>query len=106
MEGMVGTSLKFRLYGFKSTSMSRDVAEAFMYENQAKGLEKTLYVIKWQGLYDCLNTDFISEYPDEQEVILNDGLSFDVESVQRGQKNLNGELINIVTLNYNMSLCE
>ena len=43
-----------------------------------------MFLIKWQGLYDCLNVDFVSEYPDEQEVVLNDGLSFYVENVQYG----------------------
>ena len=68
------------LTGFISTSLDKAAAESFAWSNNQSGHEKTLFEImfkSWRGYYVM----DMSAYPEEEEVLLQDGTKFEVMSV-------------------------
>jgi len=84
------------LTGFISTSLKRDAAEAFVWANQDSGHEATLFEIMFKKRYDYYVMD-MSAFADEDEVLLYDGLKFEVMSVQK-IKDKQGKPLNFVVL--------
>ena len=68
------------LTGFISTSMKKDAAESFVWDNKDTGHEATLFEIKFKN-YKYYYVMDMSAFADEQEVLLQDGLKFRVLSV-------------------------
>ena len=66
--------------GFISTSMNKALAETFAWSNEDSGHVATLFEIQWKSNEDYYIMD-ISAFPDEKEVLLMDGTTFEVISV-------------------------
>ena len=69
-----------RLFGYTSTSLSKNEAEGFAWKNQHSGHNKVLFHIKLKrtNCYYFLNA---GAYDHEQEVLLFDGVTLSVWSV-------------------------
>jgi hypothetical protein len=71
------------MYGFISTSTSVSSAVSFANPDISSGKHATVYHIKWKsGLVNCWYFDY-SAYPDEKEVLICDGKTFKVLSVNK-----------------------
>ena len=66
--------------GFISTSMDRAQAEGFVWANPQLHKEQTLFEIHWKSYVNYYSMD-MSDFPDEKEIILYDGLRFEVKSI-------------------------
>ena len=75
------------LFGFTSTSLDRDAAESYSRKDFSNGKKPVLYVFKWAlpvGYYAMT----MSPYSEEQEILLFDGLTFKVNSVEEDKHGL------------------
>ena len=72
------------LKGFSSASMNRDIAIKFALEDVRDAQKPVLLQIDWRGIEDHfrLNSNQFSAYPNEEEILLNDGLSMKVIDIQ------------------------
>ena len=84
------------LTGFISTSLDRAQAETFAWSNQDTGHEATLFEIMWKCEAGYYVMD-MSAFPEEKEVLLYDGMKFEVMSVDQ-IKDKNGKTLNLVVL--------
>ena len=68
------------MFGYTSTSLNKDIAENFAWENEKTGQKKVIFHIKWNSLnyHYFLNA---GAYDYENEVLLVDGVELIVESV-------------------------
>ena len=90
--------------GFISTSLDRKQAEGFAWSNPDTGHEATLFEIMWK--HNCLYYVMdMSAYPDEQEILLYDGCSFEVISVDK-IKDQNGQPLNHIVLKHEEDECD
>lgn len=69
------------LFGYVSTSLDRSAAEGFAYKDPATGKTPVLYIFKWARGSDYYLMD-MGAFRHEQEVLLCDGLTFEVLSVK------------------------
>ena len=92
----IGTSNKVVLTGFISTSMDRSAAESFVWFNKDTGHEPTLFEIRYKNWANYYVMD-MSAFADEQEVLLWDGMKFEVVSVDK-IKDKNGAPLNYIVL--------
>ena len=70
-----------QLFGYTSTSIDKEAATKFAWENEKTGHQKVLFQIKWEctGSHFFLNA---GAYDEEQEVLLMDGVELFVHSVE------------------------
>ena len=69
------------IHGYLSTSLLRDLAESFAYNDPATHKKAVLYKINWKSAYYYFYMD-MGSFKHEQEVLLFDGLEFEVVSVE------------------------
>ena len=84
------------LTGFISTSMDKSLAETFVWSNKDSGHVKTLFHILWKEKEGYYVMD-MSSFPEEKEVLLYDGSTYEVISVDQ-TKDKKGETMNVVVL--------
>ena len=82
--------------GFISTSMDREQAEGFVWANPQLHKEQTLYEINWKSGRTYYSMD-MSDFPDEKEIILFDGLRYEVKSIDQ-TVGRNGQPLHVVVL--------
>ena len=84
------------LHGYISTSLKRNEAEKFAWENAESGHQRVLFYIKWDNVYDhyYLNA---GAYDHEEEILLLDGAECIVEKVEAA-KDQNGKEITLITM--------
>ena len=92
----IGTDNTVALTGFISTSMDRSAAESFVWFNKDTGHEATLFEIRFKNTLNYYVMD-MSAFADEQEVLLQDGLKFDVLSVDK-VADKQGKTLNFIVL--------
>ena len=70
---MLAKGKEIHLFGYTSTSLYKDVALKFAWQNQHSGHHKVLFHIKWNDscFYYYLNA---GAYDHEKEVLLKDGV--------------------------------
>jgi hypothetical protein len=79
----IGDPDTLAMYGFISTSTSCESAVSFANPDPSQDKQAVLYHIKWtKGLVACWYLDD-SAYPDEKEVLIMDGMTFQVLSVKK-----------------------
>ena len=88
-----------RLHGFTSCSLKKSNALSFAWENPQTGHSKVLFHIKWNRRIDAYFLDS-GAYDFEEEVLLRDGTSLYVESVQKVNNEKGKLLYTLITLNY------
>ena len=81
--------------------MNRSSAQKFAWSNEKSGHEATLFEIEWKSTKGYYLMD-MSAFPDEKEVLLQDGSKFEVISVET-TKDQNNKILNIVVLKCNSS---
>ena len=88
-----------RLFGYTSTSLSKDQAMGFAWENKHSGHHKVLFHIKWNG---AENHYFLNAgaFDHEQEILLKDGLKIDVISIEDAKDEEGNKLYTLITLKY------
>ena len=86
------------LTGFVSTSFDRLAAEEFTWSNPNTGHESTLFKIMWKSKLAYYVMD-MSALPQEKEILLNDGVKFEVISVEKTVDQY-GSPINLITLKH------
>ena len=94
---MLAKGKKIRLFGYTSTSLDKDAALKFAWQNQHSGHHKVLFHIKWNcplGYY-YLNA---GAYDHEKEVLLVDGVDLTVESVEEVLDTNGKKLHTLITL--------
>lgn len=69
-----------RLFGYTSTSLSKNTAEGYAWENQDTGHHKVLFHIKWSIGFWHYFLD-AGAYDFEEEILLVDGAQLTVSSV-------------------------
>ena len=70
-----------RLFGYTSTSLSKNSALGFAWEDQHTGHSKVLFNVKWSGTVDHYYLDG-GAYDHEKEVLLLDGTNVTVLAVE------------------------
>lgn len=88
-ENEYGIEEGIQLFGYTSTSLEKDTAMKFAWENSTTGHQKVIFKIKWQsdsGNY-FLNA---GAFDQEREVLLMDGTRLFVEEIEE-IKNENGQ---------------
>jgi len=95
-----GEPARLSLYGFSSCTTSEDIAVSYANSDASKGLEATLYNIHWKLGTDCCSLLDNSKYPEEKEVLITDGMVFQVLSVER--KFHKGKHLVIISLEANV----
>ena len=76
------TSGQITSSGFISTSMDKATSESFAWFNEQSKHEATVFEIMFKSRYQYYVMD-MSAFPEENEVLLYDGLKFEVISVQK-----------------------
>jgi hypothetical protein len=76
--------------------MNRSAAEEFAWSNSKTGHTATLFQIMWNRTIDYYVMD-MSAFPDEKEVLIVDGMEFEVLSIEKTTKS-NNEPLNIIVL--------
>ena len=80
---MLAKGKDIQLFGYTSTSVDKNLALTFAWQNQHSGHHKVLFHIKWKSPngfhYYYLNA---GAYDHEKEVLLKDGVVLTVESVE------------------------
>lgn len=79
---MYKVGAKVNLVGYTSTSKFYDIAYNFAFENKRDGMLPVIFEIDFQssiGLFEM--TDDISAYPGEFEVLVQDGLVYEILAV-------------------------
>ena len=94
--GKTGFFDKVTITGYISTSLDRLAAEEFTWSNQTTGHEATLFEIMWKSTTNYYVMD-MSAFPEEQEILLQDGKSFFVVSVEK-TVDQHGTPLNLVIL--------
>ena len=86
-----------RLFGYTSTSLSKDQAMGFAWENKHSGHHKVLFHIEWYGAEDhhFLNA---GAFDHEQEILLSDGVPMKVTSVEDAKDEEGNKLYTLITL--------
>ena len=86
-----------QLFGYTSTSLDKNLALTFAWQNQHSGHHKVLFHIKWNciGAYYYLNA---GAYDHEKEVLLLDGVVLTVESVEEVLDTNGKKLHTLITL--------
>ena len=86
-----------RLFGYTSTSLSKNEAEGFAWENKHSGHHKVLFHIKWDGVSNhyYLNA---GAYDHEQEILLVDGVRMIVISVEDAKDSDGNKIYTLITL--------
>jgi len=88
---------RIRMFGYTSTSLDKDAALKFAWQNQHSGHHKVLFHIKWDRIisYYYLNA---GAYDHEKEVLLVDGVYLWVESVEEVLDTNGKKLHTLITL--------
>ena len=76
--------------------MNRSAAEEFAWSNSKTGHTETLFQIMWKKTTGYYVMD-MSAFPDEKEVLIMDGIKFEVLSIEKTTKS-NNEPLNIIVL--------
>ena len=94
---MLAKGKDIRLFGYTSTSVDKNLALKFAWQNQHSGHHKVLFHIKWNSrrAYYYLNA---GAYDHEKEVLLVDGAKFTVESVEEVLDTNGKKLHTLITL--------
>ena len=95
---MLAKGKDIRLFGYTSTSVDKNLALKFAWQNQHSGHHKVLFHIKWNspyGEYYYLNA---GAYDHEKEVLLLDGVRLTVESVEEVLDTNGKKLHTLITL--------
>ena len=87
---------KVAIAGFISTSQDKLAAEGFTWSNETSGHEATLFQIMWKSNEDYYVMD-MSAFPEEKEILLQDGTDFSVVSVEK-TVDQHGTPLNLVIL--------
>ena len=86
-----------RLFGYTSTSLSKNSAEGFAWENQDTGHQKVLFHIKWN--YDCEHYYLDGgAFDHEEEILLLDGVALRVEGVENIKDENDKQMYTLITL--------
>ena len=94
--GKTGKDDKVSIAGFISTSQNKLAAEGFTWSNETSGHEATLFQIMWKSNEDYYVMD-MSAFPEEKEILLQDGTDFSVVSVEK-TVDQHGTPLNLVIL--------
>jgi len=90
---------RIQLLGYTSTSLDKNLALTFAWQNQHSGHHKVLFHIKWNSKYGFayyyLNA---GAYDHEKEVLLLDGVLLTVESVEEVLDTNGKKLHTLITL--------
>lgn len=70
-----------RISGFLSTTKDRQVAEKYAWSNKQSGHLPTLFEFKMYNSTGYCSMEEVSAFPEEREVVLMDGMRFEVVSV-------------------------
>ena len=94
---MLAKGERIQLFGYTSTSPDKNTALKFAWQNQHSGHHKVLFHIKWNCsiAYYYLNA---GAYDHEKEVLLGDGVSLTVESVEEVLDTNGKKLHTLITL--------
>ena len=87
---------KVAITGYISTSLDKLAAEQFTWSNQTTGHEATLFQIMWKSKYGYYVMN-MSAFPEEKEILLQDGSTFYVVSVEK-TVDQHGTPLNLVIL--------
>ena len=75
------------LFGFTSTSLDRDAAESYSKKDLSNGKKPVLFIFRWAE-YHFYYAMTMSPYSEEEEILLLDGLTFKVDSVEEDNNGL------------------
>ena len=75
------TGEQIQLFGFTSTSLDKNQATSFAWNNKESGHNKVLFHFKWNNKTEHYFLD-AGAYDDEKEILLSDGASLFVHSVE------------------------
>ena len=80
-----------------STSVDRNSALWFILDskNQEEDFINVLLTIKLKGICNYVILDEISEYENEEEVLMNEGLSLEIQEIKRESVKYNGKEVEI-----------
>ena len=86
-----------RLFGYTSTSLKKNQAESFAWENSTSGHQKVLFHIKWSNntSHYYLNA---GAYDQEEEILFTDGVQMKVISVEEAKDQKGKPIYTLITL--------
>jgi len=90
---------EIQLFGYTSTTLDKNAALKFAWQNKDSGHHKVLFHIKWKSFGGCYYYLNAGAYDHEKEVLLLDGVLLTVESVEEVLDTNGKKLHTLITLN-------